>query len=430
MGVRLGTIGSEEELKGKVEEFARDRLVELLNAETKLRQEAEDRCRNFEAKLTENKVFYRIAKRWWSELNDEMNILCSSKNTVNFNFPTQAEVQHEMNQQENVQEEELIRVYGIKMRQQTDFTSNIVKDLITKVPAEDKFRTLLKSHVDKNRELASELEKVENDLEEKTELCEDLSLKCEQLTKRNSRLIGQIGSRSSAVPLDPKKSPVAEVKEEPVFKDTRNDSELALELESMKAKNAELQTEIDRCQMMVGNPNEATILNSSAYQSLKSQFSVLYQQADTLKRQAEEARQTHENMRSTFLKQLEQMELDELQCQESVRQELITAETNYQTLKRDYDKLAVEHQQNLKQNEQAAPINREMRLLINSLQSNKGQLKSEIIRYKKKVREYQLDYEQQKSTNERKKKKEEEALEKINELESELMMNGSTQINS
>ena len=130
------------------------------------------------------KVFYRIAKRWWSELNDEMNILCSSKNTVNFNFPTQAEVQHEMNQQENVQEEELIRVYGIKMRQQTDFTSNIVKDLITKVPAEDKFRTLLKSHVDKNRELASELEKVENDLEEKTELCEDLSLKCEQLTKR------------------------------------------------------------------------------------------------------------------------------------------------------------------------------------------------------------------------------------------------------
>ena len=50
--------------------------------------------------------------------------------------------------------------------------------------------------------------------------------------------------------------------------------------------------------MMVGNPNEATILNSSAYQSLKSQFSVLYQQADTLKRQAEESRQTHENMRS------------------------------------------------------------------------------------------------------------------------------------
>ena len=39
------------------------------------------------------------------------------------------------------------------------------------------------------------------------------------------------------------------------------------------------------------------------------------------------------------------MELDELQCQEQIRQELITAETNYQNLKKDYDKLQVEHQQ-------------------------------------------------------------------------------------
>ena len=50
--------------------------------------------------------------------------------------------------------------------------------------------------------------------------------------------------------------------------------------------------------MLVMNPNEATIMNSSVYQSLKSQFSVLYQQADILKRQAEDARQTHENMRT------------------------------------------------------------------------------------------------------------------------------------
>ena len=45
------------------------------------------------------------------------------------------------------------------------------------------------------------------------------------------------------------------------------------------------------------------------------------------------------------MKQLEQMELDELQCQEQIRQELITAETTHQNLKKDYDKLQVEHQQ-------------------------------------------------------------------------------------
>jgi len=182
-------------------------------------------------------VFYRIAQRWWRELNDEMNILSLSKNQVNFNFPTQAEVQAEMAAQEVVEGEELIRVYGIKMRQQTDFTSNLVKDLIQKVPGEGEFKELLKVQVDKNRELTAELEKVENDLEEKTELCEDLSLKCEQLTKRNSRLIGQIGSRSSGVEAKSE----SDVKDEPSEKVSRSDSELEIELEQLKTKNAELQ---------------------------------------------------------------------------------------------------------------------------------------------------------------------------------------------
>ena len=183
------------------------------------------------------KVFYRIAQRWWRELNDEMNILSLSKNQVNFNFPTQAEVQAEMAAQEIIEGEELIRVYGIKMRQQTDFTSNLVKDLIQKVPGEGEFKELLKVQVDKNRELTAELEKVENDLEEKTELCEDLSLKCEQLTKRNSRLIGQIGSRSSGVEAKSE----SDAKDEPSEKVSRSDSELEIELEQLKTKNAELQ---------------------------------------------------------------------------------------------------------------------------------------------------------------------------------------------
>ena len=107
-----------------------------------------------------------------------------------------------------------------------------------KVPGEADFKNLLKSHIDKNRELTAELEKVENDLEEKTELCENLSLKCEQLTKRNSRLIGQISSRISSVG-DQKKQ--EEMKEEPKFEEQRNDSELAAEIVNLKKKNAELQ---------------------------------------------------------------------------------------------------------------------------------------------------------------------------------------------
>ena len=68
---------------------------------------------------------------------------------------------------------------------------------------------------EKNRDLSAELEKVENDLEEKTELCEDLKHKCEQLTKRNYRLIGQMKSRSAKVP--EKKQPKEEYEDKARF---------------------------------------------------------------------------------------------------------------------------------------------------------------------------------------------------------------------
>ena len=61
--VRLGTIGSEEELNTKIEEFATKRLKELLDSETKLRKEAEERALTAQNKLTENKG--RVSKKFY-----------------------------------------------------------------------------------------------------------------------------------------------------------------------------------------------------------------------------------------------------------------------------------------------------------------------------------------------------------------------------
>ena len=63
-----------------------------------------------------------------------------------------------------------------------------------------------------------------------------------------------------------------------------------------------------------------------------------------------------------------------------------------------------------------------MRQLINSLQSHNRQLKTEIMRYKKKVREYQADFDQQKNITEVRKQKEEEAQGKMSSIEKELIM--------
>ena len=55
----------------------------------------------------------------------------------------------------------------------------------------------------------------------------------------------------------------------------------------------------------------------------------------------------------------------------------------------DYDLLHSELKQNLAANEQAGPVNREMRHMINSLRNQNFQLKSEGQRYKKKCKEFQ-----------------------------------------
>ena len=56
-------------------------------------------------------------------------------------------------------------------------------------------------------------------------------------------------------------------------------------------------------------------------------------------------------------------------------------------LRKEYEMLRIEFEQNLAANEQTGPINREMRHLITSLQNHISQLKGEIARYKRKYKE-------------------------------------------
>lgn len=56
-------------------------------------------------------------------------------------------------------------------------------------------------------------------------------------------------------------------------------------------------------------------------------------------------------------------------------------------LRKQYEMLRIEFEQNLAANEQTGPINREMRHLITSLQNNTQQLKGEVHRYKRKYKE-------------------------------------------
>lgn len=85
------------------------------------------------------------------------------------------------------------------------------------------------------------------------------------------------------------------------------------------------------------------------------------------------------------------MESDELGLQKKLRTEVIQLEDTLAQVRKEYEMLRIEFEQNLAANEQAGPINREMRHLISSLQNHNHQLKGDAQRYKRKLREVQAE---------------------------------------
>ncbi|CAG5094576.1 Oidioi.mRNA.OKI2018_I69.XSR.g13679.t1.cds [Oikopleura dioica] len=410
---RLGTISSSEELDKRVNEFSKARLVDLLEAEKKIKSESLQRAEVAEKKLAEKKAFYRVVRSWWKEFSAELGTLTNQPVNLTYHFPTEEEVQKEFD--EAPESDEVLRVFGRRLRSENDFTLRCVQRLLAGVN-DAEVKKMAAEVTEKNRDLSAELEKVENDLEEKTELCEDLKHKCEQLTKRNYRLIGQMKSRSAKVP--EKKQPK---EEDEALQEKDN------EIAELRAKLSELQTERDNMELRVKNPSEAVIITSGVYQSLKAQFSVLYQQSELLKRQAEDARASHEGMRNLFLRQLEQMECEELNLQEQMRTKLKEQEAQNHTLQLQYDKVCNEYHLHQKATEQAGPINREMRQLINSLQSHNRQLKAELNRQKRKTREQQQEIEGLKAEQLLQKQREEPVYRIFTDLENEVLETGIPQ---
>ena len=85
------------------------------------------------------------------------------------------------------------------------------------------------------------------------------------------------------------------------------------------------------------------------------------------------------------------MESEELLAQKKLRTEVIQLEDMLAQVRKEYEMLRIEFEQNLAANEQTGPINKEMRNLITSLQTHNVQLKGEVSRYKRKAKESQLE---------------------------------------
>lgn len=106
-----------------------------------------------------------------------------------------------------------------------------------------------------------------------------------------------------------------------------------------------------------------------------------------IKTMLDETRNQLQTSKNQHLRQIEMMESEELIAQKKVRSEMIQMEDVLAQIRKEYEMLRIEFEQNMAANEQTAPINREMRHLITSLQNHNGQLKGEVHRYKRKYKD-------------------------------------------
>lgn len=101
----------------------------------------------------------------------------------------------------------------------------------------------------------------------------------------------------------------------------------------------------------------------------------------------DETRNQLQTSKNQHLRQIEIMESEELIAQKKVRSEMIQMEDVLAHIRKEYEKLRIDLEQSTAANEQTAPINKEMRHLITSLQNHNGQLKGEVFRYKRKYKD-------------------------------------------
>merc|ERR1711936_848947 len=149
--------------------------------------------------------------------------------------------------------------------------------------------------------------------------------------------------------------------------------------------------EVEKLKMELSTLPEHVVVETTEHKCLQSQFSVLYNEAMQLKTQLEESRNQLQVAKNTHMRQIEQMESEELLAQKKLRTEVIQLEDMLAQVRKEYEMLRIEFEQNLAANEQTGPINKEMRNLITSLQTHNVQLKGEVARYKRKYKDSSID---------------------------------------
>ncbi|XP_048252241.1 E3 ubiquitin-protein ligase Bre1-like [Haliotis rufescens] len=246
----------------------------------------------------------------------------------------------------------------------------------------------------------TEIAEMKNKVDDLDYQFEKADQRCEKLDRHLSEAFSKLRNyeeTTGAITVEGIKSigGVSKTRLDEILSELEEQRELATnrlsELEKLNKDHQEACKEVEKLKMDLQHLPEAVIIETTEYKCLQSQFSVLYNESMAIRTQLEDVRNQLQNNKNGHLRHIEQMESDELACQKKLRTEMIQLEDMLAQLRKEYEMLRIEFEQTLAANEQTGTINREMRNLIQSLQNHNQQLKMESARYKRRLKETQVE---------------------------------------
>ncbi|XP_008209347.1 E3 ubiquitin-protein ligase Bre1 isoform X2 [Nasonia vitripennis] len=451
----IGPISTLEEMDMKVLQFQNKKLAQRLEQRHRVEIELRQRIEQLEKRQTQDDAVLNVVNRYWNQLNEDIRVLLqrfdaeTADESENKN-ESEATTSFLM-QLSSWDKEELDDKLANRVQVSKRAVSKVVQAFDRLSQRNEKITLALKGEFDEeapnidevvrkaNCDLQMEnrnLQAINIQLHEKyhtislkmSELqdtitgkdtlaaelrnqVDDLQYELNKVRARNDKLEHHLGEaieklkafqqihgtddKGSNKPSTLVATGVSQTKLEDLQREIEETRELAnnrlQELDKLHQQHRDALKEVEKLKMDIRQLPESVIVETTEYKCLQSQFSVLYNESMQLKTQLDEARQQLQSSKNAHLRHIEMMESEELMAQKKLRGECIQLEDVLAQLRKEYEMLRIEFEQNLAANEQTGPINREMRHLITSLQNHNQQLKGEVHRYKRKYKEVSVE---------------------------------------
>ncbi|CAH6793166.1 Rnf40 [Phodopus roborovskii] len=379
--IRLGGISSTEEMDSKVLQFKNKKLAERLEQRQACEDELRERIEKLEKRQATDDATLLIVNRYWAQLDETVEALlrCHERQR-DLSSGTEAP-----GCQEGLARDMIPR------------TDPGTSDLREPLPMQ--FRTPLSepalAFVVALGAISSE--EVELQLQGRMEFSKAAVSRVVEASDRLQRQVEELCQRVYSRGDSEAPGEVARVRTRELGRENRRLQDLATQLQE---KHHRISLEYSELQDKVTSTETKVLEMETTVEDLQWDIEKLRKREQKLNKHLAEAL---EQLNSGYYVSgsssgfqggqitLSMQKSDELGLQKKLRTEVIQLEDTLAQVRKEYEMLRIEFEQNLAANEQAGPINREMRHLISSLQNHNHQLKGDAQRYKRKLREVQAE---------------------------------------